>query len=484
MPTLLNLLLITLALTSTTPATPARPNIVIILADDMGYGDPQPYNPQSTIPTPNLTRLAQEGMLFTDAHSPSAVCTPTRYGLLTGRYAWRTRLKNGVLFPPNDPPLIETNRTTLPQLLQQQGYTTACVGKWHLGIDWARNTNDEVDFDQPFRHGPNEAGFDEFFGIAGSLDMVPYGFYRNHHPVQPFTTNQPAQPFPQFVREGPRAPDFRPDEVLDRLTAEATNFIQSASTSTKPFFLYLALTAPHKPTWPAQRFRNKTQLGPYADFVHQTDWSVGQILNTLDSTSTTSNTLLFFTSDNGSYMYRRPNHLPDHSNDASIHGYAPKNHQPNGPWRGTKADIFEAGHRIPLLVRWPHQITPKSSSHQTVCLTDLFATCADILNVSLTQDTAPDSTSLLPLLTQTSTRFERPPVIHHSVNGTFSIRQGPWKLILSNGSGGREQPAGKPFAPPHQLYNLTTDPTESTNTILQFPEITSQLSNAFYSTYP
>ncbi|MGA1237903.1 MAG: sulfatase-like hydrolase/transferase, partial [Limisphaerales bacterium] len=358
------------------------------------------------------------------------------------------------------------------------------IGKWHLGIQWAHTPQGEVDFNLPFSHGPNEAGFDEFFGIAGSLDMIPYGFYRNHHPVQPFTTNQPAQPFPRFVREGPRAPDFHPDEVLDRLTSEATNFIQRAATRPSPFFLYLALTAPHKPTWPAQRFQNQTGLGPYADFVHQTDWTLGQILKALDRTGTSTNTLLVFTSDNGSYMYRHPNDQPDHRKDPTIHGYAPKNHQPNGRWRGTKADIFEAGHRIPFLVRWPHHITPKSITHETVCLTDLFATCADILNVSLTQDTAPDSTSILPLLTQTSNTFQHPPVIHHSVNGTFSIRQGPWKLILSNGSGGREQPVGKPFSLPHQLFNLTSDPTEQTNTILQFPEITSQLSNAFYSTYP
>jgi arylsulfatase A-like enzyme len=369
-------------------------------------------------------------------------------------------------------------------MLQQQGYSTACIGKWHLGIDWARSPEGNADFNQPFLHGPNEAGFDEFFGIAGSLDMIPYGFYRNHKPIQQFTESQPAQPFPQYVRKGPRAPDFHPEEVLDQLTTEATNFIQRASSSTKPFFLYLALTAPHKPTWPAQRFRNITGLGPYADFVHQTDWSVGQILKSLDLTSTASNTIVLFTSDNGSYMYRRKNSQTDHTDNASIQGYAPKHHQPNGPWRGTKADIYEAGHHIPLLVRWPQHITPNSHNPETVCLTDIFATCADILNVSLTPQTAPDSTSLLPLLTQQPKEFQHPPVIHHSVNGTFAIRQGPWKLILSNGSGGREQPAGKPFESPHQLFNLSTDPTEQTNLLRNFPQITSQLSNAFYSTYP
>jgi arylsulfatase A-like enzyme len=441
----------------------------------MGYGDPQCYNPASPIPTPSLNRLAREGMMFTDAHSGSAVCTPTRYGVLTGRYAWRTRLKRGVLFPPKDKPLIEPDRLTVAAMLRKHGYHTACIGKWHLGIEWARDTRGEVDFNRPFSHGPTDVGFNEFFGIAASLDMVPYGFYNGDAPVQTLTETQPALPFPHFVRKGPKASDFSPEEVLDRLTREATAFIRRGAVQPTPFFLYLALTAPHKPTWPAERFRGKTGLGPYADFVHQTDWTVGQVLQVLDETDLTDRTLLIFTSDNGSYMYRRADDQPDHTTDHSIQGYAPRHHRANADWRGTKADIWEAGHRVPFLVRWPNRVATRSRCETPICLTDFMATCADLVQHDLPNDTAEDSFSLMPLLSGEPSQFTRAPVVNHSGNGMFALRDGPWKMIFGNGSGGREKPAGKPFEKPYTLFNLESDPSETSNVIEQHPRIAARL---------
>ena len=236
-------------------AKESRPNIVFILADDMGYGDIQRYNPKSKIPTPNLNALADSGMRFTDAHSGSAVCTPTRYGVLTGRYCWRTRLKRGVLFPPGDKPLIAKDRITVASMLKQHGYHTACVGKWHLGMEWARDEKGKVDFNKPITFGPLDAGFDEFFGIAASLDMVPYAFYRNNKPTQQLTETQAAVGFPKYVRKGPKAPDFDPSKVLGQLANEASDYIHRRSRQADPFFLYLPRTAPHKPVWPEERFR-------------------------------------------------------------------------------------------------------------------------------------------------------------------------------------------------------------------------------------
>jgi arylsulfatase A-like enzyme len=242
------------------------PNIIFILADDMGYGDIQAYNPRSKIPTPNLDRLAKEGMRFTDAHSGSAVCTPTRYGVLTGRYCWRTRLKRGVLWPPNDKPLIDQDRLTVASLLKEGNYHTACIGKWHLGIEWGRDDRGKVDFNKPIRYGPTDVGFDAFFGIAGSLDMVPYVFYRNHEPFEPVTEMQPRLSFPRFIRKGPKGETFDPGKVLDQLTGQAIAYIEKHAGGSRPFFLYLPLTAPHKPVWPAERFEGETALGPLRRF--------------------------------------------------------------------------------------------------------------------------------------------------------------------------------------------------------------------------
>lgn len=451
------------------------PNIIFILADDMGYGDIQAYNPESKIPSPNLNRMTKEGISFTDAHSGSAVCTPTRYGLLTGRYCWRTELKSGVLWPPDDKPLIDTNRLTIAGLLKQHNYHTACIGKWHLGMEWGRDAQGKVNFNNPLKFGPTDVGFDEFFGIAGSLDMIPYVFYHNHEPTQPVTETQSRLPFPKFIRQGPRGEGFDPGKVLDQLTEQAVAYINRRAPESNPFFLYLPLTAPHKPVWPAERFKDKTDLGPYGDFVNQTDWSVGQVLRALEKNGIADNTLVVFTSDNGSYMYRWPLNEKDHTQDSGVQGYHPPNHQANADWRGTKADIWEAGHRVPFIVRWPGKVKPKTRCDKTICLTDFMATCAEITGFSMPDNVGEDSFSLLPLMQGKNWTVPRASVIHHSSNGIFSLRDGKWKMVFGSGSGGREKPVGKPFEEPYFLFDLDSDPSETMNVIDKHPEIAERL---------
>ncbi len=452
-----------------------RPNIVLILADDMGYGDIQAYNPNSEIPTPNLNRLVSQGVQFSDAHSGSAVCTPTRYGLMTGRYCWRTELKSGVLFPPEDPPLIGQDRLTVAGLLKQQGYHTACFGKWHLGMEWGRDDSGEVDFNKSLEYGPTDVGFDEFFGIAGSLDVIPYVFYRNKKPSVPLTEIQPKLSFPRFIREGPRGEGFDPGLVLGQLTDEAVDYINRRSGENNPFFLYFPMTAPHKPVWPTEAFQGKTDLGPYGDFIHQTDWSVGQVLEALEKNGINGNTLVIFSSDNGSYMFRRQPEELDHLDDPGIQGYHPSNHEANAMWRGTKADIWEAGHHIPFIARWPGRIESGIQCKETICLTDVMASVAEITDFSLPDTAAEDSFSLFPLLKGKGWPVPRAPVVHHSGNGMFSLREGKWKMVFGSGSGGRQKPVGKPFEEPYFLFDLDNDPSESKNVIDDFPEVAGRL---------
>ncbi len=448
-----------------------QPNIVFILADDMGYGDIQAFNPQSKIPTPYLDRLAAEGMRFTDAHSGSAVCSPTRYGTLTGRYCWRTELKSGVLWPPDDKPLIGPDRLTVAGLLKRQGYHTACIGKWHLGLEWARDVNGAAVFDKPLQYGPNDVGFDESFIIAGSLDMIPYVFYDNHAPAGPVTETQAGLSFPRFIRQGPRAEGFDPGKVLGELTNRAVAYIEKRATEKSPFFLYLPLTAPHKPVWPAEGFEGKTELGPYGDFVNQTDWSVGRVLEALKRCGIEDDTLVIFASDNGSYMYSWPDEEPDHVDDSRVQGYHPSNHKANADWRGTKADIWEGGHRVPFIARWPGKIKSGTRCGQTICLTDFLATCAEIIGCPLPEDAGEDSFSLLPLMKGEGWTSARAPVIHHSSEGMFSLRDGKWKMVFGSGSGGREKPLGKPFEKPYFLFDLEKDPSEKVNAIGQHPDV-------------
>jgi arylsulfatase A-like enzyme len=370
-------------------------------------------------------------------------------------------------------------------MLSRAGYFTAAVGKWHLGMGMPLKSGHTlvetwegdpgIDFSAPLTDSPVDHGFDYYFGVSASLDMAPYVYIRNRRFVTVPDLHQPAVPFPHFVRKGPRSEDFVIDRVLDRLADEAVSIIRDSGRQDRPFFLYLALTAPHKPTQPAERFRGKTELGEYGDFIVQVDETIGRVLKALDDTEITDQTMVFYSSDNGSYMYRLDeNEASDHVSDPSRQGYFPENHRANGSLRGTKADIWEAGHRVPFFVRWPGHIKAASRCPQTVSLVDIFATCAELVGISLDSGEAEDSYSILPMLRGED--FRRPvPVVHHSVNGTFAIRQGKWKLVLSNGSGGREKPVGRPFEKPYQLFDLSRDLGETRNLASRFPEIVEQL---------
>ena len=451
------------------------PNIVIVLADDLGYGDVGYLNSQSQIPTPNLDTLAGQGMAFLDAHSPSAICTPTRYGLLTGRYAWRTRLTRGVL-DGYDGPLIAPNRETLGSFLGATGYRTAVIGKWHLGLGFAKNTLGEFDFEEPIDDGPHTHGFHESYIIPASLDFPPYVYIRDGEITGFPLGQQSGMEFPRYMRAGELASDFDPADVLDELIRQATGFIQRQASDGSPFLLYLPLTAPHKPVWPAQRFEGTTELGPYGDFIVQVDAAVGDVMSALDQAGVDDNTLLIVTSDNGSFMSRLDGlDDRDHTDDSTIQAYRAGNHTANHVYRGTKADIWEGGHRVPFFARWPGQIEPGSTREEVISLTDVFATVAEIVGKELPNNAAEDSFSLLPLLRGNPWARPRAAVTHHSIQGMFAIRDGRWKLVAGNGSGGREDPIGQPFERPYQLFDIASDPSEQSNVYDQHPAVAQRL---------
>jgi len=469
----MRILLPALLLLAVTSIAADKPNIVFILADDLGIGDVRPFNAQSKIPTPALDALAHDGMKFTDAHTPSAVCTPTRYGLLTGRYNWRSRLQSGVLGGLS-PRLIEPGRLTVAELLKQHGYATACIGKWHLGLDWVKKAgrnvsdlgietaaqNDAVDYTQPFANGPTTLGFDYFFGIAASLDMVPYTFLRNDRVAAlptleasyPMMADRPDGP---RTRRGPAAEEFSATDVLPKLTEESVKWLNArAREPEKPFFLYLALNGPHTPTLPTPDWTGRSGLNAYGDFVMQVDATVGVIAGALEKSKLTERTLLIFTSDNGC------------SPQARIDELRKKGHDPCAGFRGTKADLWEGGHRVPFIARWPGKIPADSNSDALICLTDFMATCADLLGAQLPGTAAEDSISFLPALRGEKDRG-RQDLVSHSIAGHFAIRRGTMKLCLTPGSGGWSAP--RPGAPaernlePVQLYDLSADSAESRN---------------------
>ena len=466
-----------------------HPNIVFIMADDMGYGDVGCYNSESKIPTPNIDKLAKQGIRFTDAHSPSAVCTPTRYGVLTGRYCWRTWLKSGVVGGYTNP-LIEPSRTTVASFLKNQGYRTACIGKWHLGVGWTRhngyvgNAEDgpkyfngswqdgdpakgmNVDFTKPVSGGPVDLGFDyAYFTAACSTIDGPFCYIHNKRTVgipkkmMPIDKNAHAdyRPRPGWMADG-----FDVTEVDTVFTGKAIEFMENdcKKHSARPFFLYLPLSSPHAPWLPPDFVKGRSGDGARGDMVVWTDWCVGRILDALDRLGLTENTLLIVTSDNG------PRH--------GLEG-----HKSSGKLRGSKSHIWEGGHRVPFLARWPGKIKPGSSSDEVICLTDLIATCAAIVGAELPDDVGPDSFNILPaLLDAELVKPIRPAIVHHSVFGVFSIRQGKWKLILdTKTSGGWVRPRGKKPQPgtPGQLYNLQDDPYEQNDLWEEYPDIVERL---------
>lgn len=438
------------------PAAETPPNIVFILADDLGYGDVRCLNPgRGQIPTPHMDRLATQGMVFTDAHSTSAVCTPSRYALLTGRYNWRTRLQQGVL-GGFSPPLIAANRLTLPGLLRQQGYRTACLGKWHLGMTMPGKAGirmgdgiedlpvANLDWGRGIADGPTARGFDEYFGISASLDMSPFAFIeQNRFPEIPSTVKT-------WVRTGPAAPDFEAVNVLPSLVRRGIEFLEARSRDGTPFLLYLPLTSPHTPVVVSPEFRGKSGLGEYEDFVMQTDGLVGEVMETLDRLGLAENTLLVMSSDNGFAPYVEVS----------------TRHEPSGDRRGFKADAWDGGHHVPLIVRWPAQIAPGTRCDQLVGLNDWMATCADLVGATLPENAGEDSVSLRPLF-QEPNRPVRDHLVHHSITGKFAIREGDWKLLLCPGSGGwgspKDDEAIRQGLPLVQLYNLRDDVGERHN---------------------
>ena len=455
------------------------PNIVYIMADDMGYGDVSCLNPEGRIPTQHMDRLASGGMIFTDAHSGSAVCTPTRYGILTGRYCWRSRLESGVLWGYSRT-LIPKSRMTVASLLKQHGYATACVGKWHLGWDWAttdgyvfsdrsEETGESVDYTQPISGGPLDLGFDYYFGIPASLDMLPYVYVENDRVVAGPTETVRVSEGRRFYRGGPIASGFKHEEVLPKCTQKAVAFIDNHAkkSSGAPFFLYFPLNAPHTPILPTEDFQGKSGIGPYGDFVMQCDWTVGQIMHALERHNMTENTLFIVTSDNGC------------SPMADFEDLAQQGHYPSDHFRGYKADIYEGGHRIPFIVHWPKKVVPKSTCDDTICLTDLMATVAAILNYDLPENAGEDSVSILPDLRGTATGPVREATVHHSINGSFSIRQGKWKMEFCPGSGGWSYPqpeeAKKIGLPRFQLYDLNQDIGERNNVLDKHPKVVEHL---------
>ena len=436
----------------------ARPNIVYILADDLGWGDLGCYNARSGIPTPNLDRLASQGMRFTDMHSPSAVCTPTRYGILTGRYCWRSSLKKGVLwgYSPN---LIEEGRLTVPAMLREQGYQTAGVGKWHLGL----GPIDPVDYSKKLKPSPVDHGFDSYYGIPASLDMDPYVYIENDHAVAAPSAKTEGKNEPRgvFWRGGPMAPEFDFYGVLPHLTDKAVEAIEKR---TRPLFLYFALTAPHTPWVPKSEFNGKSKAGIYGDFVTQVDATVGRVMKALDDAGMAENTLLIVTSDNGA--------------DWKIEDKEKFAHRANAEWRGEKADIWDAGHRIPFLARWPGRIPKGTVNRELGCLTDLMSTLASVTGARVPPNAGEDSFDLLPALLGKPHKPARDAIVHHSNLGMFSIRQGNWKLVLGLGSGGFSPPATEeptPGGAAGQLYDLAKDPGEKQNVYLRNPETVARL---------
>ena len=474
-------------LAQTPPPSSSTPNIVIVFADDMGYGDPRVYNPRSRVPTPHIDALAARGMRFSDAHTASSVCSPSRYGLLTGRYPWRSRLPVGIVQSWGKP-MISHDRLTLGEALQKRGYLTAAIGKWHLGWDWplegggyvSDKLNEmnppagtrealglRVDFSRPVRGGPIERGFDYYFG-DDVPNFPPYVFIENDRVLGDPTDRMPAQ---KGQRAGPMLPNWDLWAAQPTITARAVDWLeQRAAEPEEPFFLYLPLLGPHTPIVPSHLHRGKSRAGPYGDWVHQMDSILGKVVATLESTGLIENTIVIFTSDNGSPARSGIGTLGQTNTVTELYS-----HVPNAPWRGLKADAWEAGHRVPFVVRWDKRVKPDAVSDQTICVTDIFATVAEILDIDLPRDAAEDSFSLMPLLMpEKGGRYERGQVVHISHQGMYAIRKGGWKLILGDGSGGFSRPSGKRVPPggdgPMQLYLLAEDPSERRNLAQARPE--------------
>lgn len=449
-----------------------KPNIIYILADDMGYGDISALNENCGFRTPCLDEMASKGVCFTDAHATSAVCTPSRYGILTGRYNWRSRLKSYVMGGYSEA-LIEEGRKTLGDMLRENGYATAMVGKWHLGMNFAKEEGfvekpdfdacDHVDYSARIERSPISNGFDYFYGISGSLDMPPYIYIENDHftKLPDHVTKGEGK---GFFREGPTAPGFVHANVLDELTDKVLDKMEEYQD--RPFFLYFPMPAPHTPILPGPEFQGKSGTNEYGDFVLHCDDVAGRINRKLKELKLYDNTILIFTSDNGC------------SPMADYKELGEKGHNPSYIFRGTKSDIYEGGHRIPLIIQWPDRIPAGKNCSRLVCLCDLMATMADYLDIPLNPEDGVDSVSNLSLWLNPDGEEVRQDLIHQSIDGSLSIRKGKFKLEMCPGSGGwsdprpGEEPEG---CPRFQLYDLESDIGETHNVIGDYPEVACQL---------
>lgn len=478
---------------ASSPAEPFRPNVILILADDLGYGDVGCYNDESKVPTPNLDRLASEGMRFTDAHSPATVCTPSRYSLMTGRMAFRAPNGGTVFTGVGGPSLIEPGRLTLPAMLQQQGYATAAIGKWHVGLtvrdaegkpihDGGLEAVKRIDYSRRIEGGPLDHGFDRFFGTAScpTTDWL-YAFIDGDRipvpPTKPLDRSTlPKHPYANDCREGFIAPDFPMEEVDMVFLEKSREFLAQhvRASPDRPFFLYHATQAVHLPSFAGKEFRGKTRAGPHGDFIHQFDWIVGELMRELGKHGLADDTLVILSSDNGPEVASIIHMRADHGHDGAR------------PWRGIKRDSWEGGHRVPLIVRWPGRIRPGSTTDQLVCLTDVMATLAAITGAVLPHDAGEDSFNLLPVLEGKATDQVRPYLLTQAFGGakTLSIRRGDWKYLDHRGSGGNRYDTGglKPFALPEtdtdapgQLYDLANDPGETRNLYSSEPGIVNEL---------
>jgi arylsulfatase A len=452
----------------------SSPNVVYILADDLGFGDVHFLNPErGKLATPNIDRLSTQGMTFLNAHSGSAVCTPTRYGILTGRYAWRSRLQTGVL-QPYGTPLIPPSRLTVPSMLRSRGYATACIGKWHLGWDWPKE-NGEVVFDRAIPNGPTTLGFDHYFG-TDVPNYPPYCFIEDDR-----TDGIPSveKPRSMYGADGAMLPGWRLDRILPTLVERASGFITQQAAKQRPFFLYLALTSPHTPLAVSAEWKGKSGLGLYGDWVMQTDCAVGRILRTIEECAAEQNTLVFFSSDNGCAPYIGVDYDVEHDKMGRVKELEDKGHYPSAGFRGYKSDIWEGGHHIPCIVRWPGRVQPGSRSEEVICLTDLMATMAEVLGYKLPHNAGEDSVSMLASLRGHARHPLREATVHHSIMGKFGIRQGRWKLAFCSGSGGWSHPSDKEAsaggAPEVQLYDMSADPAEVVNLQKQHPEVVKRL---------
>ncbi len=445
-----------------------KPNIVFILADDLGYGDVKSFNPEGKIATPNIDLLAAEGMKFTDAHSSSAVCSPSRYSVLTGRYPWRSSLQKSVLGGFSKP-LIDNDRMTVASFLKKNGYYTAALGKWHLGMDWPLKKGDsaiktgwEVDYSKPILNGPVTRGFDYFYGISASLDMPPFVFIENDH-----TEGLPSVT-KKFVRSGPATKDFEAVDVVPSITQKAQGIIATQAAAKQPFFLYMALPSPHTPIVPDKNFKGKSGVTDYGDYVMETDWAVGQVMKALDSLGISKNTIVFFSSDNGFAPYVLPQYNVEKLG-----------HFPSYVFRGYKSDIWDGGHRVPTIVRWPGHIPEGSTCPELISLTDFMATTAGILQEKLPDNYAEDSYNILPYLLGKAKSPIRPAIVYASIDGNFSIQKGKWKLEFCPGSGGWESPKNRQAfnegLPVVQLYDMKADISEKINVEAQHPDVVKQL---------